>query len=182
MGLLSGDVLQRSHRRTGHRADGIEHPAVALLQKRLSRRAAHEDSQFLSVGLHEQPVQFAEAGVTGAVHLPHDRGEEGPGIVAPTTVAITLIDDQRACELIDVVRILDLAEQVPLHRRRIERIENAIAASSVVESVRVTVVRIGNDGSVSPLERTAQYFAYRCALTCSGRAYELEVFGFILQR
>ena len=62
-----------------------------------------------------------------------DGDEEGTGVLAPAPVRVTVVRDEGAGELVDVIVIIDLSEQIPPHGVRLEGIEDHIPAVAVVE-------------------------------------------------
>src|SRR5438105_14955194 len=102
------------------------------------------------------------------------RAEEGAGISPPAAIRPLVVGNQRACELLDVVVVTDLAEQVPARGTRLEGVENHVAAPAVVELAQIAAVRIGNDGAIAARECRAEQLADGGALAGAGSADQLE--------
>src|SRR5207249_146193 len=108
------------------------------------------------------------------------RAEEGAGISPPAAIRPLVVGNQRACELLDVVVVTDLAEQVPARGTRLEGVENDIAALAVVEVSQVASIGIRNDGAVAACERRAEQLPDGGALAGAGGAYQLEMLDLVL--
>src|SRR5438067_548973 len=106
--------------------------------------------------------------------------EEGAGVTAPAAIRPLVVGNQRACELLDVVVVADLAEQVPARGTRLEGVENDVAAPAVVELAQIAAVRIGNDGAIAARECRAEQLPDGGALAGAGSADQLEVLDLVL--
>src|SRR5207253_11215026 len=73
----------------------------------------------------------------------------------------------------------NLGEGIPLHRVRIEGVEDDIAAARLVEARAVAAVRIGDDGAIPAREDATQQPRNRRGLAGAGGADELEVAGLL---
>ena len=62
---------------------------------------------------------------------------------------------------------------------RLERVENDVAAMTIVEMCQVAAVGIGDDCPVAASDRTCEQLANRRRLAGAGRADELEMLGLI---
>src|SRR5437016_12156834 len=106
--------------------------------------------------------------------------EEGAGVTAPAAIRPLVVGNQRACELLDVVVVADLAEQVPARGTRLEGVENDVAAPAVVELAQIAAVRIGNAGAIAARECRAEQLPDGGALAGAGSADQLEVLDLVL--
>src|SRR5207244_12644607 len=86
---------------------------------------------------------------------------------------------QATRELIDIPGGTNLGEGIPLHRVRVEGVEDDIAATRLVEARAVAAVRIGDDGAIPTREDATQQPRNRRGLAGAGGADELEVAGLL---
>src|SRR5262249_32139805 len=86
-----------------------------------------------------------------------------------------------AGELLDVVVVLDFAEQIPFVGVAVERTEDHIPVG-IIESTQIPAVGIRNNRTVASCESDSQYFPDGSALTCAGVADDLDMFGLVLER
>src|SRR5207253_5515733 len=122
----------------------------------------------------------AHVASAGAMGLRSHGAQEGAGVAAPAAIRPLVVGNQRACELLDVVVVTDLAEQVPARGTRLKGVENDIAAPAVVELAQIAAVRIGNDGTIAARECRAKQLADGGALAGAGSADQLEVLDLVL--
>ena len=62
----------------------------------------------------QQPIELGKISGVGCDRLHYESAEEGVCVFAPDSVRSTVIRDEGAGELLDVVVVCDLAEQIPL--------------------------------------------------------------------
>ena len=153
-----------------------------LLQEGLCRRAPHQGSQLARIGRHQQAVQFADLGDAGSVRLTRHRDKKRTRVSTPASIGATTLWNQRAGQLLDVIGVGDFSEQVPLHRACLKRIQNHITALTIEIACQVAAIGVSNHGSITALQSRLENFLNGRALAGTGRADELEMFGFICQR
>ena len=93
-----------------------------------------------------------------------------------------MIGDQGAGNLLYIVRLRNLAKEVPFRTLSVKWIEDAIPPGLVVELTKVTAVRIRDHRAIAPRKRCRKKTVNCCALARSGSANELKVLCFVAGR
>jgi hypothetical protein len=167
----------RSGGGTGDRTDRIEHADVVLLEKRLRRSAFDEGAQFIDRCHCHQAMQFSDITNARRMSLAYHRRQQSTSVPVPGAVARFWIRQQRSGELLDIVGLLNLAEEIPFDRALVKGIEDYIAARGIEE-----LAKIRNHSAITPPQSGAQQLTYRGALARARSADDLEVFGLVRLR
>ena len=89
------------------------------------------------------------------------------------------IGNKAACELLDIIDIVNFGERIPFERARLERVQHDVAAVTIEESSSITAIGIGEYGAVAAFERPGQEIADGRGLSRSRGPQNLEVLGLI---
>ena len=151
-----------------------------FVQERLCRRAAHQSPQFAGVRHHQQPKSSSRPR-SCLMCLPGDRREERACIVSPAAVLSLMIGNEGSSELLDVVGVLDLREQVPLHRAGSKGLSTTSprSAGRTAACSRRPDPRSQRDRRAPGRRRD---FLNRRTLAGARGADQLEVLGLVLSR
>src|SRR6185437_6580069 len=97
---------------------------------------------------------------------PHDRRYKSSRIPSPLT-CWSLVPgwNQGTGKLLNVIRIHDLREGIPFHRRRTEGIEDHVASISVVKLLLVATVWVREDCTIATIEGACHELADQTVAT-----------------